>query len=192
MDSELVPVQLDEIRFSEWIEAAGLSRSTAYELIKLLAIEPTPRRLPGIRKQVSFITAAQAALLEPWAAAIKNGATMPEVRQQITQHAPGQSGIIPTVKPGQSQIIQQAPGSSEIIQALTAALAPPADPLLVPRRLTEAAELGCALFTAELATLLNLSVGTVRKLEDGYSPRPGFVLRRLKRDNFIWWNVERS
>ena len=151
MDSELVPVQLDEIRFSEWIEAARLSRSTAYELIKLLAIEPTPRRLPGIRKQVSFITAAQAALLEPWAAAIVDGATMPEVRQQITQQAPGQSGIIPTVKPGQSQIIQQAPGSSETVQ----------DSDLIAR--LEAAERaiasGLGLTTREVAWIIGVNPG---------------------------------
>ena len=108
MDSELVPVQLDEIRFSEWLEAAGLSRSTAYELIKLLAIEPTPRKLPGIRKQVSFITADQAALLEPWAAAIVNGATMPQIRERI-----GSSEIVPATNPILSENI---PGSSQTVQ----------------------------------------------------------------------------
>jgi len=71
------------VRFSEWVEASGLSRSTAYELLKLLAIEPEARRVPSSRKPVSHLTAEQIRQLQPWAQKIANGLTVAKAKQML-------------------------------------------------------------------------------------------------------------
>ena len=67
MESAHAFAELDAIRLSDWIEASGLSRSTAYELLKLLQIEPEARRVPSSRKPVSHLSAEQIQQLQPWA-----------------------------------------------------------------------------------------------------------------------------
>jgi hypothetical protein len=178
---------LDSIRLSDWIEAAGISRSTAYELLKLLQIEPEARRVPTSRKPVSHLSGEQMDTLAPWVAELKRGATLPQIRERLGRN---------------DNVRDDGPGQSDIVPAdhLTAALAaivsqqqvpPPADPLRTAKALAEAAELGVALSTAELAGVLGMAVGTVRGLADGHCPRPGFTLRREKAGNAVWWMVER-
>lgn len=197
MESAHAIAELDAIRLSDWIEDSGLSRSTAYELLKLLAIEPEPRRVPTSRKPVSHLSAEQVRELQPWAAALAGGATLPQVRERLGQihtvsdDGPGPSEIVSDERPGQ---IQTVPADQML--AVLAAIAgqqqtPPADPMRCARALAEAAELGVALSTAELAGVLGMAVGTVRGLADGHSPRPGFTLRREKAGNAVWWTVER-
>lgn len=70
-------------RLSDWIEATGLSRSTAYELLKLLQIEPEARRVPTSRKPVSHLTADQISELNPWAKQLSGGATLPQIKESI-------------------------------------------------------------------------------------------------------------
>ncbi len=70
--------------------------------------------------------------------------------------------------------------------------APAADPLAVPRALTEAADGGHWLSTGELATLLGMHRSTVGKWEDGHCPRPGFQLQRRKDSGSVWWLVSRQ
>lgn len=72
-------------RLSDWIEASGLSRSTAYELLKLLQIEPEARRVPTSRKPVSHLSADQVQLLQPWADKIQRGSTLPQIRELVNQ-----------------------------------------------------------------------------------------------------------
>lgn len=190
-----VAVELDGIRLSDWIESAGLSRSTAYELIKLLAIEPEARRVPTSRKPVSHLNPEQLELLQPWAEELRRGTPLPQIRerlgrlQTVPDSGPGPSDTIPDDRPGQSQIVPVDP-----IAALAAALqplAPPADPLRSARALAEAASLAVPLSSAELAAVLGLSVSTVSSWPDGHSPRPGFRLRRQKAGAAVWWMVER-
>lgn len=178
---------LDAIRLSDWIEAAGISRSTAYELLKLLQIEPEARRVPSSRKPVSHLSGEQMGTLAPWVAELKRGATLPQLRERLGRNdnvrddGPGQSDIVP--------VDQLTAVLAAIVSQQQAA--PPADPLRTAKALAEAAELGVALSTAELAGVLGMAVGTVRGLADGHCPRPGFTLRREKAGNAVWWMVER-
>ena len=183
MDSLSVVAELDAVRLSDWIESKkGLSRSTAYELLKLLAIEPEARRVPTSRKPVSHLSADQVQLLDPWALEItQRGATLSEIRKRL-----GQLQTIQDDNPGPSAIVPVDP-----MAALAAALQPPVDPLRRAKALADAAELGVALSTAEMADVLGMAVGTVRGLPDGHQPRPGFTLRRQKAGNAVWWFVER-
>jgi hypothetical protein len=192
---------LDAIRVTDWLDAVGISRSTAYELFKLLGIEPEARRVPGIRRPASHINAEQMEVLAPWVSEIKRGATLPAIRKTLGQNGNvlddslGQNG---SVLDEQSKLVAGSVDyTAEIISAAlakyTVALpTPEADPLRRAKALAEAADLGIALTTAEMADVLGMAVGTVRGLPDGHQPRPGFTLRRQKNGNAVWWNVERS
>lgn len=70
-------------RLGDWAEATGISRSTAYELLKLLQIEPKARRVPTSRKPVSHLTADQIGELNPWAKQLAGGATLPQIKERI-------------------------------------------------------------------------------------------------------------
>jgi hypothetical protein len=189
---------LDAVRLSDWIDATELSRSTAYELLRLLQIEPEARRVPTSRKPVSHLTGDQMDKLAPWVAEIKRGATLPQIRDRlgrndtIQDQRPGQNDSIPDTSAKQSGIVP--------VDQLTAALvaiasqqqqAAPVDPLRCARALAEAAELGVALSSAELAGVVGMSPATVSSWPDGHSPRPGFTLRRQKAGAAVWWLVER-
>ena len=69
---------------------------------------------------------------------------------------------------------------------------PPADPLRRAKALADAAELGVALSSPELAEVVGMSPATVSSWADGHSPRPGFTLRREKAGAAVWWTVERQ
>lgn len=71
------------MRLKDWIEASGLSRSTAYELLKLLQIEPEARRVPTSRKPVSHLSAEQIQQLQPWAQIIADGSTVASVKARV-------------------------------------------------------------------------------------------------------------
>ena len=143
MDLEITPTEPDGIRLSEWQVWSGLSRSTLYELLKLLKIEPEGRRVATSRKLVSYLSAAQVQILEQWSAAIKNGATMPQIRERI-----GSSEIVPVTNPIPSETI---PGSSQTVQ----------DGDLISR--LKAADLavssGLGLTTREVAWILGVNPG---------------------------------
>lgn len=184
---------LHGVRLSDWIEQAGISRSSAYELLRLLGIDPEARKLPGTRKPVSHLLPEHLERLEPLARQLRDGATLPQLRQQQA----GQSGIVPA-SPAPSGIVPVSPepsGQLQVLQALADAMsrnAPPADPLRYARALAEAADLAVALSTAELAEALGLAASTVANWPDGHSPRPGFTLRREKTGRGVWWFVERA
>ncbi len=199
MQSAHAEVELDAVRLSDWIEASGLSRSTAYELLKILGVEPEPRRVPTSRKPVSHLSAEQVQQLQPWASELASGATLPQIRERLGQLQtvrdgdPGLSESVSDDRPGQIQTVpadQMMAALATIISSHQQA-APPADPLRSAKALAEAAELGVALSTAEMAGVLGMAVGTVRGLPDGHSPRPGFTLRRQKAGNAVWWMVDR-
>ena len=87
--------------------------------------------------------------------------------------------------------------STDALGALAAMVAamrpePAADPLAVPRALTEAADAGHWLSTGELAQLVGMHRSTVGKWEEGDSPRPGFRLQRRKDGRAVWWLVARQ
>lgn len=192
MDAAVVTAELDAIRLTDWIQDIGLSRSTVYELMGLLGVEPEARRVPGSRRPASHLSATDLERLRPWADEIRRGATLPQVRARI-----GRNETIREINPGSSEIIQKTnPGPSQKVQtdlstALAAALTPP-DPLRRAKALAEAAKLGVALSNAELAEVLGLTAATISRWSDGHLPRPGFILRRQKISSDVWWIVERS
>ena len=91
---------LDGLRLSDWIEQVGISRSAGYELLKVTQIEPEPRKVPGSRKPVSHLTPEQLVILQPLAQQLADGATMPQIKQQLEQSGTGpkQDGSSP--RPG--------------------------------------------------------------------------------------------
>jgi hypothetical protein len=91
MESTHAIAQLDAMRLSDWIDATGLSRSTAYELLRLLQIEPEARRVPSSRKPVSHLTADQLEQLQPWAQQLASGATLPQIRDRLGRNAPSRT-----------------------------------------------------------------------------------------------------
>lgn len=95
----------------------------------------------------------------------------------------------------ESQVTRQAAGLEQLaalIAQQSAAQQAPSDPLKVARALVEAADLGVALNTRELAEALGFSPETVGSWKDGHSPRPGFKLHRQKAGNAVWWTVMRE
>jgi hypothetical protein len=186
---------LHGIRLSDWISRTGISRSAAYELLRICQIEPEPRKLPDIRKPVSHLLPEHLEVLEPLARQLKDGATLPQIREQVAK----QSGIVP-FNPEPSGIVPTRPeqsGQLQVIQALADAMnrsTAPSDPLRHARALAEAADLAVALSSAELGEVVGLEAKTVNKWPDGHSPRPGFTVRRqqAREGGPIWWFIERA
>jgi hypothetical protein len=83
-----------------------------------------------------------------------------------------------------------------LLAAAVAAAMPvaPVDPLRRAKALSEAAELGVALSSMELAEVLGMSPATVSSWADGHQPRPGFKLLRCKQKpgGAVWWVVQRD
>ena len=77
---EAVP---DGLRLSDWIAGSGISRSTAYELLKLAAIEPEPRRVEGSRKPVSFLTTKQLPIMEGMARQLRDGRSLADLSAMV-------------------------------------------------------------------------------------------------------------
>ena len=99
--------------------------------------------------------------------------------------------------PGAVSVTPQASSDGSQLALLAAAVAAamptaPVDPLRRAKALAEAAELGVALSSPELADVVGMSPATVAGWPDGHSPRPGFTLRREKAGAAVWWTVERQ
>ena len=96
---------LDGLRLSDWIEQSGISRSRAYELLKVLNIELESRRVPGSRKPVSFLSNEDLELLNPLAQQMASGLTLTEIKKKIT---------VPNNPAPSEMVVQNNPGSSEL------------------------------------------------------------------------------
>lgn len=191
---EAVP---DGQRLADWHEDRGIPRTNAYGLLKLLGIKPDSRKVPGARKPVAWLSAEQIAALDPLAERLRDGATLSRLEAELSGTVRDRSAgdALATVPndAGLSGMVPNGPGLSgmEALAQLAAALSPASapDPLAVPRRLAEAADLGVWLTTPELAAVVGMAPGTVRGWSDGHSPRPGFVLERRKDGGSVWWRV---
>lgn len=204
----------DVISVADWIaETEGVSRSAAYEIFKIIGLEPIKLRAPGSRSASSHLNAEQRHQMDQIAAWIRQGMTMPMLRDKYQttrlveqsdaeEPSPGlarqqSSGLSETVQansPGRSEIVQSDQTTALFISAIEKwqeSNAQPVSPLKTARALAEAAELNVPLSSHELAGVVDMSVATVSKWSDGHSPRPGFVLRREKAGNSVWWTVER-
>ena len=49
------PLELAGERFSDWYEGHGISRTTAFALLRAAGIEPSKKRIEGVNKPVSFL-----------------------------------------------------------------------------------------------------------------------------------------
>lgn len=90
----------DSIRLSDWTQTSGISRSTAYELLKLLNIKPEARRVSTSRKPVSYLNIAQMQKLAPWVDEIKSGTSIVQIREHFwrTQEKPQRKTISPGLR----------------------------------------------------------------------------------------------
>jgi hypothetical protein len=194
---------LHGIRLTDWIARYKfISRTTAYELLRILQIEPEPRRVQGSRKPVSHLLPEHLERLEPVAQQLEDGATLSQIREQLGQS----SGIVPARPkhsgkvsdgPESSQLVPTRPeqsGQLQVFEALAEAMnrnSPPPDPLAVPRALATAADEGLPLTSAELGQLLNRSA---EELEAGRGSLVlrGFRLERRGRKDGRAWYVSRA
>jgi predicted DNA-binding transcriptional regulator AlpA len=165
----LADVSVDGVRLSDWINSSGISRSTAYELLKLLRIEPEQRKVPSIRKLVSFINSEQQHQLEVLAQALRNGTTMPQIREQL-----GSSQTVSAITPKPSQTIQHIGlETSQTIPNST-------DPLKPWRELAEAARCRYVLDAPTIAAILGLSKSTIASWPNN-TERLGFRFEKVSR-----------
>ena len=99
------------------------------------------------------------------------------------------------VTPGLSLTPQDGSQLALLAAAVAAAMpTAPVDPLRRAKALADAAELGVALSSLELAELVGMSPATVAGWPTGHQPRPGFKLLRCKQKpgGAVWWIVERE
>jgi len=186
---------LDGLRLSDWIEQSGISRSRAYELLKVLNIELESRRVPGSRKPVSFLSNEDLELLNPLAQQMASGLTLTEIKKKVT---------VPNNPASSEMVVQNNPGSSELsipqLEILTTALqswvasqpallqgGPIASPLEQARAIKEAAQLGVPLTNQEMANVLGRS--EMKPNMHGTEPRPGFRLERQEHNGKPFWTV---
>lgn len=102
-DARIVAAEVDGLRFSDWYESRGISRSTAFELLKALGMDREghlplqARPVPGSRRPVLFADANQLQALDAHAAALRDGrTTMAELRRTVGAiMAPQPSGTVP-------------------------------------------------------------------------------------------------
>jgi len=183
---------LDGLRLSDWIDQAGISRSAAYELLKITGVEPEPRKVPGSRKPVSHLTPEQISILEPLAQQLADGKTMPQIRRQIEQ-----SGTVSDCSESSGSMVSNGPRPSGMQEttALVAAIASamgqqqtePSDPLRRAKGLAEAADHQLVLTTDELVAL---GVKGVEGFADG-DEAFGYRFSKHRQRNRTLWTVER-
>jgi len=188
---ELEEIQPD-VSIADLERRWGISRNALKARAKALGIElqrkgPTLTTWPGDR--VSDGDRLDAHCKEGGSLASFPGAV------SVTPQASSDSSQL-AVTPGLSLTPQGVTDGSQlaVLAAAVAAAMPtaPIDPLRRAKALAEAAELGVALASPELAEVLGMSPATVSSWPDGHSPRPGFTLRREKAGAAVWWMVERQ
>lgn len=157
----------------------GITANTVSRRLSFLGIKP-------IRQgNYRFLDAEQLALAEQLQQHILSGKPMEDFPR------PNSEGRLVARQVEPAGLVAPQVTAADLATALAAALTPPADPLRRARALAEAAELGVALSSPELAEVLGMSPATVSRWVDGHSPRPGFTLHRQKLGVDVWWTVER-
>jgi hypothetical protein len=72
-------------RLSQWIDAAPIGKTAAYELLKALGITPAKARFPGSAAAVSMLTAEQAAIMDRAAEQVAAGRSIAELTAITTR-----------------------------------------------------------------------------------------------------------
>jgi hypothetical protein len=72
-------------RLSEWIEAAPIGKTAAYELLKALGITPAKARFPGAAAAVSMLSAEQVVVMDRAAEQVAAGRSIADLTAIITR-----------------------------------------------------------------------------------------------------------
>jgi hypothetical protein len=161
----------------------GITANTVSRRLAFLGIKP--ERQGNLR----YITAEQLAQGDALQGHIVSGKPM-ELFPRASQL---EGGLVARRVAGGGLVAGQVEQMAAMAAAMAAAMpSAPMDPLRRAKALAEAAELGVALSSLELAEVLGMSPATVSSWPDGHSPRPGFTLRREKAGAAVWWMVERQ
>ena len=110
------PLELAGERFSDWYEGHGISRTTAFALLRAAGIEPSKKRVEGINKPVSYLAGDQLRAMEALVEQHKQGRSVAELSTAIQKAVPERSELIAT----NSEPDDKATGGSllERLQAL--------------------------------------------------------------------------
>ena len=163
----------------------GITANTVSRRLAFLGIKP--ERQGNLR----YITAEQLALGDDLQSHIVSGKPM-ELFPRADQP---EGGLVTRRVSGSGLVTGQVEQMAAMAAAMAAAMPqPPVDPLRRAKALAEAAELGVALSSMELAEVLGMSPATVSSWPDGHQPRPGFKLLRCKQKpgGAVWWVVQRD
>ena len=163
----------------------GITANTVSRRLAFLGIKP--ERQGNLR----YITAEQLALGDDLQSHIVSGKPM-ELFPRADQP---EGGLVTRRVSGSGLVTGQVEQMASMAAAMAAAMpAAPVDPLRRAKALAEAAELGVALSSMELAEVLGMSPATVSSWPDGHQPRPGFKLLRCKQKpgGAVWWVVQRD
>ena len=111
------PLELAGERFSDWYEGHGISRTTAFALLRAAGIEPSKRRIEGVNKPVSYLAGDQLRAMEALVEQHKQGRSVAELSTAIQKAVPERSELVAT-SPGEPD--DKATGGSllERLQAL--------------------------------------------------------------------------
>ena len=163
----------------------GITPNTVSRRLAFLGIKP--ERQGNLR----YITAEQLALGDDLQSHIVSGKPM-ELFPRADQP---EGGLVARRVSGNGLVAGQVEQMTAMAAAIAAAMPqPPVDPLRRAKALAEAAELGVALSSLELAEVLGMSPATVSSWADGHQPRPGFRLLKCKPKpgGAVWWVVQRD
>jgi hypothetical protein len=84
-DALALAAEIDGLRFSDWYEGARISRSTAFELLKVFNLTLEQRPVPDSRRPVLFVDGNQRQLLDAVAQRLGAGeTTLAELKRQQT------------------------------------------------------------------------------------------------------------
>ena len=186
---QLFPIELfpmDGILVSDWIaRTSSVSRSTFYELIKILNIDPEKRRVPGSRAAQSWLSFEQEQELNHWASAMAQGANLTMIRDKVAQIQSAIPAASQTVSDSQSLTVSTSSeiavtDSEDSVQGKSGQLVPVGldsaiqniqtcvaadgvlDPLAQARQIQEALELEAELTDLQLALLIGEDLDTVK------------------------------
>ena len=111
------PLELAGERVSDWYEGHGISRTTAFALLRAAGIEPSKKRIEGVNKPVSYLAGDQLRAMEALVEQHKQGRSVAELSTAIQKAVPERSELIAT---NPSEQDDKATGGSllERLQAL--------------------------------------------------------------------------
>ena len=90
------PLELAGERFSDWYEGHGISRTTAFALLRAAGIEPSKKRVLGVNKPVSYLAGDQLRAMEALVEQHKAGRSVAELSAAITKAVPDRSELVAT------------------------------------------------------------------------------------------------